>query len=150
MNKIRQEAATQYEHKVLEVVTEASGHIEAANNRANNAEWQAKQALEFVQHMRMFMQTEIGRQQPEIAEHQAKSQEHQAKFQEESRRNEKLISENRRLQAETAQRRLLPTVFRDTKVESIGQVPSNYAESTKPSTPTPKSKQMFSKTFLGT
>ena len=63
VNKIRHEASLQYETKVLEVVTEASSHIEAANNRAENAEWQAKQALEQVQHMRAFMRTQIGRQQ---------------------------------------------------------------------------------------
>ena len=128
VNKIRHEASLEYETRVLEVVTEASSHIEAASNRAENAEWQAKQTLEQVQHMRAFMQTEIGRQQNELAEQQAKFQkqlaEQQAKSQEEARQKEELTSEVRRLQAEAAQRRLLPIVFKDASVGSVGQVQS--------------------------
>ena len=150
VNKIRHEASLQYETKVLEVVTEASGHIEAANNRAENAEWQAKQALEQVQHMRAFMQTEIGRQQNEVAKQQKEFAEQQAKSQEEARRIEELNSENRRLRAEAAQGRLLPIVFKDTSVGNAGQVQSSYAESTQPSTPTQKPKQYFFENAFGT
>ena len=146
VNKIRHEASLQYETKVLEVVTEASSHIEVANNRAENAEWQAKQALEQVQHMRTFMQTEIGRQQNELAEQQAQFQ---AKSQEEARRNEELNSENRRLRAEAAQGRLLPIVFKDTSVGNAGQVQSSYAESTQPSLQHKSQNNTSSKTLLG-
>ena len=101
--RIQREASLQYETKVLEVVTEASSHIEAANNRAENAEWQAKQTLEQVQHMRAFMQTEIGRQQNELAEQQAKFQEQIAKQQKEfAEQQAKSQEENQRLQAEAA------------------------------------------------
>ena len=160
-NKIRHEASLQYETKVLEVVTEASSHIEAANNRAENAEWQAKQTLEQVQHMRAFMQADIGWQQNKLAEQQAKSQEQiaeqqkrfaeqQAKSQEEARRNEQLNFEVRRLQAEVAQGRLLTIVFKDTSLESVGQVPSQYAESIQPSTPPQKIKPNFFENIFGT
>ena len=103
--------------------------------------------------MRAFMQTEIGRQQNELAEQQAKFQkqfaEQQATSQEEARQKEEFASEVRRLQAEAAQRRLLPIVFKDTSVGSVGQVQSQYAESTMPSTPTHNPKQYFFEHFLG-
>ena len=87
--------------------------------------------------MRAFMQAEIARQ--------------EAESQEEIRQKEEQASEVRRLHAEVTQGRLLPIVFKNTEAQSIGQVPSNYAESTQPSTPTLKSKvQNSSKTFVGT
>ena len=151
-NRIQREASLQYETKVLEVVTEASGHIDAANNRAENAEWQAKQAHEQVLHMRGFLQTEIGRQQNELAEQQAKFQKQIAeqleKSQEKDRQKEELASEVRRLRAEAAQGRLLPIVFRDTSVGSAGQVLSQYADSTQPSTPPQNLKQCSSRMLL--
>ena len=102
-----------YENKVLEVVTNASSHIEAANARTADAEQQATLALEQVQHMRVFMQAEIARQQAETAEQQA----------EELRQKEVLVSEVQRLQAEALQRRLLPIVFREPSTEagSVGR-----------------------------
>ena len=118
VNNLKQEAAIHYENKVLEVVTEASSHIEAANTRAADAAQQAKQALEQVQYMRTFMQAEIARQ-------KAESQQEVA-----------------RLQAEVQQRRLLPIVFNEQSTEagSAGRCPSTNDVSTPPSTPTLKSK----------
>ena len=46
VNNLKQEATIHYENKVLEVVTEASSHVEAANTRAADAERQRRVAAE--------------------------------------------------------------------------------------------------------
>ena len=102
-----------YANKVLEVVTNASCHIEAANSRTADAEQQAKLALEQVQHMRVFMQAEIARQQAETAQQLAQQQA------EELRQKEVLAAEVQRLQAEALQRRLLPIVFHEPSTEEV-------------------------------
>ena len=138
VNNLKQEATIHYENKVLEVVTEASGHIEAANTRAVEAEQQAKQAREQNQHMREFMQAEIARQ----AESQL----------EETRQKEMLALEVQRLQAEVQQMRLLPIVFNEQSTEagSVGRCPSTHNVSTPPSTPTLKSQtQNFFESVFG-
>ena len=158
--------------RVQEVVVNASTHIAVAEARARDAEMVTRatelEANGKLANMQRVMQDGLLKAQAEAQETERQKQNVELQLQqmrEEAARRDlqmqqlqadtehklrELSSENQRLQAEAAQGRLLPIVFKDTNVGNAGQVPSQYADSTVPSTPTQRPKQYFFENAFGT